>query len=133
MHDKFSRFQVGYCGNKPENRHEGFDQRKLLKAGKLMSMEKLVELFGAWVEEYNNTVHGALKDTPSNVAASNEYFRPGIVDRRVLDVLFMKRQHVKVHPGYIRLFGRDYWTFGTDVDWLVGKYVDVWYDYSDMG
>lgn len=133
VHDKFSRYQVGYCGNKPENRPEGFDHRKLLKAGKLISLEKLVELFAAWVEEYNNTVHSALKDTPANVFKAVEHFRPGSVDSRVLDVLFMKREQVKVHDGYIRLLGRDYWSFGTDIDWLIGKYVEVWYDFNSMG
>lgn len=133
VHDKFSRYQVGYCGNKPENRPEGFDQRKLLKAGKLMSLEKLVELFAAWVEEFNNTVHGELKDTPANVYKAVEHFRPGTVDSRVLDVLFMKRENVLVHDGYIRLYGRDFWTFGTDIDWLIGKRVEVWYDYNNMG
>lgn len=133
VHDKFSRYQPGYCGNKPENRPEGFDQKKLLKAGKLMSLETLVERFAAWVEEYNNTVHGALKDTPANVAANVEHFRPGVVNSKVLEVLFMKRTHVKVHDGYIRLFGRDFWTFGTDIDWLIGQYVEVWYDFNNMG
>lgn len=133
VHDKFARYQPGYCGNKPENRPEGFNHNKLLKAGKLLHLEELSRRFTAWMEEYNNTVHGSLKDTPANVAAGNERFRPGKVDHRVLEVLFMKREHVKVHDGYIRLFGRDFWTFGTKIDWLIGKYVDVWYDFSDMG
>lgn len=131
--DKFCRYQVGYCGNKPENRPEGFDQKKLLKAGKLLSLEKLVELFSVWVEEYNNTVHSALKDTPANVCKDVEQFRPGKVDSRVLDILFMKRENVLVHDGYIRLYGRDFWTFGTSIDWLIGKHVEVWYDFNNMG
>lgn len=133
VHDKFSRYQPGYCGNKPENRPEGFDHRMLLKEKKLISLEKLVELFAAWVEEYNNTVHGALKDTPENVFNEIEQFRPGAVDRRVLEILFMKRENVLVHDGYIRLYGRDFWTFGTDLDWLIGKHVEVWYDFNNMG
>jgi putative transposase len=133
VHDKFTRYQPGYCGNKPENRPEGFNQNKLLKAGKLITLEELARRFGAWMEEYNNTVHGALKDTPANVFNNVEHFRPGTVDPRVLDVLFMKRENVLVHDGYIRLYGRDFWTFGTDLDWLIGKYVEVWYDYNNMG
>lgn len=133
VHDKFTRYLPGYCGNKPENRPEGFCQKKLLKAGKLLDIESLARRFGLWVEEYNNTVHRALGDTPANVAEKLERFRPGTVDARVLDVLFMKRERVKVHPGYIRLYGRDFWTFGTDIDWLIGKYVEVWYDFNHMG
>ncbi|GBF34113.1 mobile element protein [Desulfocucumis palustris] len=131
--DKFSRYQPGYCGNNPENRPAGFNQNKLLQAGKLMTIDELAEKFATWVKKYNNAIHGELKDTPKNVVSSVEHFRPGKVEQQVLQVLFMKRSHVKVHPGYIRLYGRDFWTFGTEIDWLVGKYVDVWYDFHNMG
>lgn len=133
VHDHFTLHLPGYCGNKPENRPPDFNEKKLLKAGKLLSMEEFVNRWAAWVEEYNNTVHSELKETPADTFAASPHVRPGKVNPRDLDILLMKREQVKVHAGYITLLGREYWSHNIELGRLVGEWVQVWYDFNRMG
>ncbi|MEW6423147.1 MAG: transposase domain-containing protein [Bacillota bacterium] len=133
VHDEFTIHQPGYCGNKPENRPPGFDEKKLLKQKKLLTMEEFVTRWAAFVEWYNNRMHGEIGDTPINVFASVEHIRPGAVPDQLLDVLMMKKERVKVNDGYITLLGREYWSHNVDLGLLVGEWVQVWYDFNRMG
>ena len=87
VHDQFSKYLPGYCGNKPENRPPDFDEKKLLKQKKLLTMEQLVAVWTEYVEEYNNQIHSALKNTPSNVFSQMPHANPEQVNARDLDIL----------------------------------------------
>ena len=133
VHDQFTLYQLGYCGNKPGNRPPDFDEKKLLKQGKLSKMEEFVERWAAYVEQYNNQVHSEIRNTPTNAFATAPHVRPGRVKSADLDILMMKREKVKVHPGYITLLGREYWSHDIELGRLVGEWVQVWYDFNRMG
>ncbi|SHJ59496.1 Mu DNA binding, I gamma subdomain [Desulfofundulus thermosubterraneus DSM 16057] len=133
VHDQFTLYLPGYCGNTPENRPPGYDEKKLLKQGKLLKFEDFVRRWAQYVEVYNNQVHSQIKDTPANAFAAAQHVRPGRVDERDLDILMMRKERVKVQPGYIRLFGRDYWSHNVDLGMLVGEWVQVWYDPHRVG
>lgn len=133
---KFSKRQPGYCSGDPKKRPPDYHKqlKKLHKEGKLLTLEELVRLFAEWVEWYNNVhIHSELRDTPANVFANTEHFRPGKVNPDEIAVLMMKRERVKVHDGYIVLFGREYWSHNVDLGRIVGEYVQVWYDFQNMG
>jgi putative transposase len=133
VHNLFSLHQPGYCGNKPENRPPGYDEKKLCKQKKLLPMEEFVARWAAFVEVYNSRAHGELGDAPANVFAGTEHFRPGAVDNQLLDVLMMKKERVKVHDGYLNIMGREYWSHNVNLGLLVGEWVQVWYDFNRMG
>lgn len=130
---QFSMNLLGYCGNSPESRPVGFDAKKLLKQGKLLTVEQFVRLWTEYVDEYNNRVHSSLGDTPANVAANVPHARPGTIARQDLDVFLMRREGVLVHDGYVRLMGRDYWSHDIDLGCLCGERIQVWYDPNRMG
>jgi len=133
VHDQFTLYLPGYCGNKPENRPPGFNEKKLLEQGKLLPMEEFVERWAAYVEQYNSQVHSEIKDTPTNAFANTPHVRPGRVNQADLDILMMKREQVKVNAGYITLLGREYWSHNIELGRLVGEWVQVWYDFNRMG
>lgn len=131
---KFAIHLPGYCSGDPKKRHVDFNEKKLHKQGRLLTLEEFVKRWEQWVEWYNNQhVHSELEDTPANVYDSVRHFRPGQVDPRKLAVLMMKKERVKVHDGYITLFKREYWAHSADLARIVGEYVDVWYDFNSMG
>lgn len=133
VHDQFSLYQPGYCGNKPENRPPDFNEKKLLKAKKLRPMEQFVAKWAAYVEEYNNQEHSALGDAPVNVFEQVPHVRPGKIDIRDLDILMMRCEGVRVQDGCIRFMGRDFWSHNIDLGRIVGEKVQLWYDPNRIG
>jgi putative transposase len=130
VHEQFSMHQPAYWP-RPHKRPSDLDMARLRKEA--LSLEEFVARWEAWVDQYNNQFHSSLKDTPANVFAAAPHARPGRVDERVLDVLLMKAESVRVHAGYITLMGHKYWSENVDLGLLVGQTVQVWYDFNRMG
>ncbi|MEW5899006.1 MAG: Mu transposase C-terminal domain-containing protein, partial [Bacillota bacterium] len=126
LNDQVIRHLPGFCGDNPNERPAGFDEKKLHRAGKLLKIEEFVEIFARAVEEYNDTVHSTLNDTPNHVFDSLPKFRPGKVNERLLDILLMVREHAKVSPLGVRVCRR--WFWAEELSDLVGEEVQLRYD-----
>jgi putative transposase len=110
MHLRFSKYLPGYCGNDPNERPEGFDEKKLLRQGKLLTPEQFAALFEEWIaNDYHRRRHAELGAAPLEVYESLPAARPEMPDPRALDVLLMKQDEVKIYQDGIRKFGRLFW------------------------
>ncbi len=132
MHLRFSKYLPGYCGNKPEDRPEGFDEKALCRAGKLLTPEEFASRLAEWIEtDYHKRRHSGLGMSPMELYESLPAARPEMPDARVLDLLLMKLNEVKIYPDGIRRFGRLFWA--EELVPFIGDTVTVRYDPSNVG
>lgn len=116
----------GYCGSNNKARPDGFDEKKLLKQGKLLSLQQMAELIEKSVVLYHSAIHSSLKGTPLSVYEALPKAREGVPDARALDVLLMKADRRKVSTTGVRMNGK-YYTHPI-LDSCVGDAVTVRYD-----
>jgi putative transposase len=110
MHNRFTRHLPGYCANDKNQRPEGFDEKRLLAEGRLLTLEELAARFAAWLDkDYHQRKHSELGATPLKVYNSLPPFREEMPGPRELDILLMKEDEVKIYPDGIRRFGHRYW------------------------
>lgn len=131
MTNQFSRYMPGFCGTKPEDRPPGFDEKKLLEQGKLMTLPELATLFAQYLKKYHNAYHSTLKDTPLNTYLSVEKIREGVLQPEALDLLMMKYDEAAVQDDGIHKFNHTYWH--DDLYKLVGHKVTVRFDPNRIG
>ena len=99
---RFSKLFETYCGNSPENRPEGVEERR--DAGKGPDLPEFISLFDQWLEaDYHQRVHSGqgMDDTPANVWAQNLQTRRS-APREVLELLMQPRYEVKVDQLGVR-------------------------------
>jgi putative transposase len=129
--DQFSRFQPGWCGRNPKERPETLDVKALLKAGKLLPLEQLVDKFAEYLKQHHSAIHRGIKDTPINLYQNLEPIRQGLPDYRALDVLLMRSTNVKIFPDGIHRFNHIFWA--DEIMPLVGDTVTVRFDPNNIG
>ncbi|MED1851864.1 Mu transposase C-terminal domain-containing protein [Brevibacillus borstelensis] len=127
---QFAMHIPGFCGSNNKDRPEGFDEKKLLKQGKLLTLEQLAERIEAYLDKYHNTIHSELKDTPLNVYQQTPKAREGVPDARAFDILLMRSKKRKVYTVGVRFQGK-YYTHPA-LDYYVGEDVIVRYDPSHL-
>lgn len=129
---RFSKQQPGWCGSKPSERPAGFDEKKMLKAGKLPNLEReVVPAFLEMVEWYNTKhIHSALGMTPQEKFQQCET-NALPVDARVVDMLLLPlKVAATVTTQGIRFKNGLYWH--EDMREYVGTKVHLRYDPTDM-
>lgn len=131
LDSRWLRHLPGWCGNSPENRPEGFDEKKLLAAGKLLAMEQLVAEFNRIVDEYNRRVHSETGKAPIELFGELPPVRPEMPDPRALDILMMRIAEVKVYADGIRRWNYRYWDDALVP--VVGETVTIHYDPNRLG
>lgn len=129
--NEFTRYLPGFCGTSQKDRPAGFDEKKLLKRGELLTLEQLVTLFAEWLKKYHNAYHKTLKDSPVNTYLSVEKARPGIPRPEELDLLMMKFDDAAVRTDGIHRFNHLYWHDALAN--LVGHHVTVRFDPNRIG
>lgn len=131
MTNQFARYLPGFCGTKPEDRPPGFDEKKMLERGELLTMAELAALFEQYLKKYHSTYHSTLKDTPLNVYLAAEKAREGVPQPEALDLLMMKYDNAAVKPDGIHRFNHVYWH--DDLMHLIGENVTVRFDPNRIG
>ena len=129
--DQFSRFQPGWCGRNTKERPENLDVKALLKAGKLLAIDQLVDRFADYLKKYHTSIHRGINDTPIGLYEALEPIRHGLPDVRSLDVLLMKSADVSVFADGIHKFNELFWT--DELMALVGHTVTVRFDPNRVG
>jgi putative transposase len=129
---QFSREQPGWCGAKPDERPDGYDEHKLLKQGKLLALVEFAERFNQWIEtEYLSTIHGSLGVTPLEKHLDGPKANQGWPNPRTLDILRCLKEQAHVYKQGIQRFGRWYWH--RELDALAGQDVVIRYDPAHIG
>lgn len=133
---QFSREQPGWCGSNPDERPEGYNEKKLLAEGKLHTMVTLAEAFKQYFWEHHNAVHGGIGMAPLKKHLAGPKIREGWPDQRTLDILRTTKEKVRVYKEGIKKFGtsgrpRYYWH--DDLIPLVGRDVIIRYDQAQIG
>lgn len=109
--DQFARYLPGWCGQRPTERPQGFNEKKLLEEGKLLTMDEFIRQFTAFWEMYNNQQHsgqGMNGRTPAQVWADLPKAREDRVTERALDHLLMKAEEALVYGDVIKRFNHEY-------------------------
>lgn len=132
MHQRFAKYLPGYCGNTPADRPEGFNEKELLRQGKLLTPQEVLERFTEWLAtDYHLRRHSELGTSPLALYESLPAARPEMPDPRALDILLMKADKVKVYQDGIRRFGRLFWS--DELIPVVGETVMIRYDPAHIG
>ncbi len=129
--DQFSRHQPGWCGRNHKERPKNLDVKALLKAGKLLTIDQLVDKFADYLKTYHTSIHRGINDTPIGLYEALEPIRHGLPDVRSLDVLLMKSADVSVFADGIHKFNELFWT--DELMALVGHTVTVRFDPNRVG
>lgn len=129
--NQFTRYLPGFCGTKPEDRPPGFDEKKLLERGELLTLPELVVLFEQYLKKYHTTYHATLKDIPLNVYLSVEKAREGVPQPEALDLLMMKYDNAVVQTDGIHRFNHVYWH--DDLINLINHKVTIRFDPNRIG
>lgn len=131
LKNKFHRQLPGWCGESQDERPDGFNEKKLCKEGKLLTMERYVALVIEAINEYNNAVHSTLKDTPLNVYRNTEKARQGTPSPEVFDFLLMPAKKRTLQSVGIRFAGK-YYTHPALAFYENGQEVEVRFDPTDL-
>ncbi|MDZ4042887.1 MAG: Mu transposase C-terminal domain-containing protein [Eubacteriales bacterium] len=132
MHLRFTKYLPGYCGNVPSDRAERFNEKELLRQGKLLTPQQVLERFTEWLEQdYHQRRHSELGTSPLELYVSLDAARVEMPDERALDILLMKADEVKIYQDGIRRFQRLFWA--EELMPFVGETVTVRYDPAHIG
>ena len=122
----WERTLPGWCGRNNQDRPEKLVEE--IKGGHLLTLEQLRERLAARIEDYHDTRHGELEQTPRSCWHGVEKHIP---DARALDVILMKHKPAKVYQDGIRIFGLRYWHDAL-IPYL-GRTLEIRYDPANIG
>jgi putative transposase len=129
---QFSREQPGWCGSKPSERPDGFDEYKLCEAGKLLDLVEFSSRFADWIyHTYLENVHSGIHEKPLAKHLAGPKLNPGWPDPRTLDILRCVKEEALVYKEGIKRFKRYYWH--EKLDALAGQYVIIRFDPAHIG
>ena len=136
LDEQFSKTISTYCGNNPESRPENLNDRlerkDTIENG--LTFDSLTEIFGRWVDAYNNTVHsgaGMEGRTPSQTM--NLRLSKRVISKDILDMLMcVWSGKLKVGKNGVRFRGLLYGQYESRLLQLFGKAVRVAYNPHDL-
>jgi hypothetical protein len=134
--EQFSKTIETYCGNSPENRPENLNE--LLERNEVIerayNFDSLSEIFGRWVDAYNNSVHtgiGMEGRSPNQTMAMRVSKR--VISSDVLDMLMcVWSGKLSVGKNGVRFKGLLYGQFEPRLLQNFGKEVRVAYNPHDL-
>jgi transposase InsO family protein len=133
---QFSKTIPTYCGKstqtRPEDLQARLGQQSVIDSA--LTFDSLTELFGRWVEAYNNTAHsGAGMDGRSPAQAMNMRVSKRVISSEVLDMLMcVWSGKLKVGKNGIRFHGLLYGQYEPRLLQQFGKIVRVAYNPNDL-
>ncbi len=134
--EQFTSDQVGWCGANPDERPEGFDEKKLHEQGKLMNLDELSEKVEAYLYEYHTTRHSELRTQPIHKHFSTPKIREGWPDARALDICLMDVASAAVTASGIKRFGtrgKTRWFMHPELPAYAGQKVIIKFDPNRIG
>ncbi|WP_435924842.1 Mu transposase C-terminal domain-containing protein [Paenibacillus sp. DYY-L-2] len=103
--EQFTSDQPGWCGANPDERPEGFDEKKEHEQGNLIDLDELSERVEQYLYEYHTTRHSQIHTEPLHKHFSTPKIREGWPDPRALDICLMNVESATVTPSGIKRFG----------------------------
>ena len=134
--EQFSKTIETYCGNKPENKPENLNE--LLERQDIIdrayNFDSLTEIFGRWVEVYNNTKHGGVGmegRSPNQTMAMRVSKR--VISKEILDMLMcVWSGKLTIGKNGVRFKGMLYGQYEARLLQNFGKAVRVSYNPHDL-
>lgn len=108
---KFSRSQRSWCGSKPEERPENFDEKAMLKKGLLPTLDEIREEFKKWIiDVYHKKKHPQEAATKLQVYMTAEKAATGIPGLDSIRLAGMKWDTAKIYKWGISKWNRVFWS-----------------------
>lgn len=131
---KFARTQRSWCGSKPDERPEGFDEKLMLKRGLLPTLEEIRENFKAWViSEYHSMKHPIERATKLQVYLNTERAATGIPGLDAMKLAGMKWDTAKVYKYGISKWNRVFWSEEFNKVGIIGQTAVIRWEPDNIG
>lgn len=134
--EQFNKTITTYCGNKPENKPENLEEllQKQSVIDSAYNFDSLTEIFGRWLEAYNNSAHsGEGMDGRSPNQVMNMRVSKRVISSDILDMLMCCWvSNLKIGKNGVRVKGLLYGQFEPRLINHFGEEVKVAYNPHDL-